>query len=221
MSIATSVTVVIITLWLFVFEILTGFQCGTHLNALWDGSYNEYCATSFPTLYGLAISDFLLDLWILILPIPKILHLHAPRSKKLSLIGIFLLAFVSLGACIARMVIYIDTELGGAEYLFSHSGLLTDEEYYNLLETGMCCVAINLPSLWTLVSDLRFGSVISMFSRKSSQATMNSPAEMKLVPSHAECQNRGPNQVYRGRDFPDPLHADRSPLNFGVSATCF
>lgn len=195
MSIATWATIVVIVLWLFVFEFLTGFECGTHLAALWDGSYNEFCVLSFATLYGLAISDFLLDLWILVLPIPKILHIHAPLSKKLSLIGIFLLAFVSFGACIARMALYIDVENGGAGYLFSHSEmkLTTEQFYYNLLEAGMSCVAINLPSLWTLVSDFSVedvkSSARSLFlrsGRKSSKAATDLLAGTKSAPSHEE-----------------------------------
>ncbi|KAF2156106.1 hypothetical protein K461DRAFT_275197 [Myriangium duriaei CBS 260.36] len=47
------------------FQFLTGFQCGTHFSALWDGTYLKYCTISFPFLYGLVISDFLLDVWIL------------------------------------------------------------------------------------------------------------------------------------------------------------
>ncbi|KAF3064780.1 hypothetical protein GL218_01902 [Daldinia childiae] len=119
----TWVTIAVVVLWLLVFQFLTGFQCGTHFSALWDGSYVQYCTTSFPFLYGLVISDFLLDVWILILPIPDILHLHTTLQRKLFIIGVFLLAFVGLGASIARMVQYIKIELGGPDYL-----LYTDHE---------------------------------------------------------------------------------------------
>lgn len=113
----TWVTIIVVILWLLVFQFLTGFQCGTHFSALWDGYYVQYCTISFPFLYGLVISDFLLDIWILVLPIPgvrqtsvysltvvwflaadvhiiQILRLHTTLQRKLSIIGIFLLAFV-------------------------------------------------------------------------------------------------------------------------------
>lgn len=111
--IATIVTIIIVACWLVTFEILAGLECGTHFSALWDGTYAEYCSYSFPYLYGLAVSDFLLDVWILILPIPvvsriwniinhvspatdgsQIISLHLAPWKKLSIIGVFLLAFV-------------------------------------------------------------------------------------------------------------------------------
>ena len=71
-SIVTIVSIVIVCLWLVTFELLAGLQCGTHFTALWDGTYDEYCTISFAFLYGLAISDFLLDVWILALPIPVV-----------------------------------------------------------------------------------------------------------------------------------------------------
>ena len=71
-NIAIWITVIIVMLWLVVFQFLTGFQCGVHFSALWDGSYLQYCTISFPFLYGLAVSDFLLEVWILALPIPKV-----------------------------------------------------------------------------------------------------------------------------------------------------
>lgn len=69
-NIATMATLVIVACWLVTFEFLAGFECGTHFSALWDGTYAEYCSISFPYLYGLAVSDFLLDVWILVLPMP-------------------------------------------------------------------------------------------------------------------------------------------------------
>lgn len=71
-DIATKISIAIIILWLVVFEFLAGFQCGTHLDALWDGTYLQYCTISFPWLYGLTVSDVLLDVWILALPIPLV-----------------------------------------------------------------------------------------------------------------------------------------------------
>lgn len=114
------ITVVVVVLWLFVFSILAGLQCGTHFSALWDGTYTQYCTISFPFLYGLAVSDFLLDVWILVLPIPRVAQLNASLSKKLAIIGVFLLACVGVGFSIARMATYIDIENGGALYFAYH-----------------------------------------------------------------------------------------------------
>ncbi|RWA10276.1 hypothetical protein EKO27_g4821 [Xylaria grammica] len=181
----TRITVVIVVLWLFVFQFLTGFQCGTHFAALWDGSYAEYCTLSFPFLYGLVISDFILDIWLLILPIPSISRLNAKPHRKLLIIGLFFLTFVGLGASIARIVQYVKIEQGGPDfYLYAdnqrkfisamgdrvilsadHSsvpiiGLTTQAIFYTTLECGIALVAINLPTLRVFSAHQNIGGMI-------------------------------------------------------------
>lgn len=74
-NIIVTASIVIVACWLVTFVLLAGFECSTHFSALWDGTYGKYCTISFPYLYGLAISDFLLDVWILALPIPSVCSL--------------------------------------------------------------------------------------------------------------------------------------------------
>ncbi|MCJ1432699.1 hypothetical protein MMC27_002056 [Xylographa pallens] len=154
-NLATIFSIVTVGFWLVTFEFLAGFECGTHFAALWDGAYAQYCTLSFPYLYGLAVSDFLLDIWILALPIPVILRLHTNRTRKLSVTGLFLLAFIGLGASIARMVLVITVENRGASYLFGDQERVdTLTNYLSMLEAGMSLVAVNLPSLWLLLTTM-------------------------------------------------------------------
>ena len=120
LKLAITGTIVVLILWLVVFQLLTGFQCGTHFSALWDGNYLKYCTISFPYLYGFAISDFLLDIWIVALPIPRILSLNMPIPKKLSVLGIFLLTFICVFASAARMAQYVQSEREGPTYFIKH-----------------------------------------------------------------------------------------------------
>ena len=71
-SIVTLATVLIVFLWLVTFLFLTGFQCGSHFSALCNGTYLQCCKISFPFLYGLLISDLLLDVWIFALPVSQV-----------------------------------------------------------------------------------------------------------------------------------------------------
>lgn len=66
-TIVASITLVIT--WMVALEIFTAFQCHLHFNAIWDGTQLRYCDLSFPAMEGLAISDFLLDIWVMLLPI--------------------------------------------------------------------------------------------------------------------------------------------------------
>ncbi|KAI3318415.1 hypothetical protein HD806DRAFT_512197 [Xylariaceae sp. AK1471] len=152
----TWVTIVVVILWLFIFQFLTAFQCGTHFSALWDGSYTKYCTISFPVLYGLVIADFLLDVWILVIPIPGILRLHTSLRRKLSIIGVVLLALVGLAASIARAIQYIRIELGGPDYLLNndHERLVTASFFFTMLESGVALIAVNLPSMKVFFTSL-------------------------------------------------------------------
>ncbi|KAI1397200.1 hypothetical protein F4819DRAFT_499670 [Hypoxylon fuscum] len=94
-----------------------------------------YCTISFPFLYGLVISDFLLDVWILALPIPSILRLHTTLQKKLSIIG--------WSRCVN-----------------CSNGLITESFFYTMLEAGMALIAVNLPSLWFFSISLKTGDIL-------------------------------------------------------------
>ena len=54
--------------------IMNALQCGSHISALWGSAsvYVEYCIYAFPFLRGFAISNFLLDLLIILLPLPQV-----------------------------------------------------------------------------------------------------------------------------------------------------
>lgn len=65
----------VIVLWMIAFLIMSFFECGTHISAEWTTSAAiaaKYCTHNYPVLEGLAISDFLLDFFVLLLPIPKV-----------------------------------------------------------------------------------------------------------------------------------------------------
>ena len=66
--------VILVALWTIAFEIVAGVQCGDKPWAAWTGSKNyfKYCTRAFPYLLGFAISDFLTDLIIVLLPLPKV-----------------------------------------------------------------------------------------------------------------------------------------------------
>lgn len=55
--------------------VMNGAQCGSHFSMLWAedvSQYIEYCIYVFPFVMGFAISNFLLDLLILALPLPMV-----------------------------------------------------------------------------------------------------------------------------------------------------
>ena len=66
--------------------IMVGLQCGSHLSALWTSVlsvYVKYCTHAFPFVLGFVISNFLLDLLILLLPVPQVKQRDSILVKKL------------------------------------------------------------------------------------------------------------------------------------------
>lgn len=75
-------TMGLVTLWLIAFALLSGLQCGSHFSALWDGEAVEYCVT-IDFLYAYVVSDVILDIWILALPVPQVrIARNSPASPS-------------------------------------------------------------------------------------------------------------------------------------------
>ena len=68
-------TVGVVVIYVILFGLLTGFQCGTHFSALFNGDYLHYCF-SFQFLLAVSVTGVLLDTWILALPMPKVCTLE-------------------------------------------------------------------------------------------------------------------------------------------------
>ncbi|KAF2151498.1 hypothetical protein K461DRAFT_174154 [Myriangium duriaei CBS 260.36] len=212
-NVMSQATIAIVVVWAVCFTIMPFFQCGTHLSALWDGTRARYCGNSKSYYLSLVISNFILDLWILMLPIPNVLRLHTSISKKLSILGVFLLAFAGLGASIARLVTYVDILLKGKAYAKHHDlgDAQTQAAYYSMLELGISLVAVNLPSLWLLFTStvpeqaLRsIRSVLSISSLRSSRS--NNAAKDTTIIKKTELTTSHPSESKTA------LHCPRSQI---------
>lgn len=151
--------IVITILWIIAMLIMNGAQCGSHISTLWTTSvsdYIEYCIYTFPWLMGFAISNFLLDLMILALPLPKIWSLHANTARKFALTMVFGLAAIGLAASAVRMSQYIRlTEYGPDPNADGHLED-TGTVFWSNLECGLCLLAVNLPSLSAIFGNTSF-----------------------------------------------------------------
>ena len=128
--IANWVTRVIVVLWTIANLMMNALQCGPHITALWDGpaEWLEFCSVISPPFEeAFSISNAIIDVWILVLPLPKvcflptqqyifytpakfflkIFQLHTTIQRKLAVAGVFLLAIVLVN-CFQFIRIYID-----------------------------------------------------------------------------------------------------------------
>ncbi|PHH90975.1 hypothetical protein CDD83_2045 [Cordyceps sp. RAO-2017] len=102
LNVFITASIVLVIAWMVAFEIFTAFQCRLHFNAIWDGTQLKYCDLSYPAMEGLAISDFLLDVWVLALPIYPIMKLHTTKSRRFAIAAVFLLACMYVSALTAN-----------------------------------------------------------------------------------------------------------------------
>lgn len=95
-STLTSSVLILIVVWTITFFFLFVFNCGSNIWAQWS-TVNDFitrCPNASKYLAGLAISDFLMDLVVILLPIPMISRLNMDLKKRLLLIGVFMLGLL-------------------------------------------------------------------------------------------------------------------------------
>lgn len=199
-NITTLLMIVVIVLWTVAFEILAASRCRTHPSALWSGSRNyfEYCSIALPYLLSYSISDFVTDLMILLVPIPRIWLLNMNVGRKIGVTVIFLSASVGLAASIARMVNIVYTYNHARERTADPRLEDTEILFWSMLEGGLALIAVNLPSIWGLFTKISpeavlrsVRSVVSLGSRGSgdSKNTRTPYKQSKLSPSTSSHAN--------------------------------
>ncbi|MCJ1314966.1 hypothetical protein MMC15_000280 [Xylographa vitiligo] len=133
-----------------------------------------YCLTiGYTSLVGLAGSDLILDVFLIILPLPMIWNLRMANAKKVGVTGIMLLGAASLAASIARLVLYVQTQAAAEAMVpVDFDEEITLDMYWSTLECGLAIIAACLPTLSYLFHGFSvqkaFHSVRSVFSLHSS-----------------------------------------------------
>jgi hypothetical protein len=91
----TLVLLIVNAAWGVAFVLAVLLQC-VPVSGAWDKVTREHavCYNPVPTFYGVAISDTILDVVILVLPQPFTWRLHMPMRQKLAVSGIFLVGIL-------------------------------------------------------------------------------------------------------------------------------
>ncbi|GAM91064.1 hypothetical protein ANO11243_091110 [Dothideomycetidae sp. 11243] len=87
-------TVALVISWLVTYIVLTFIQCKSHLDAYWKDVPGAACRLRWPLYLSLPITNLILDVWILLLLVHDVARLRVSMRKRLSVMGVFLLAFV-------------------------------------------------------------------------------------------------------------------------------
>ncbi|PQE28631.1 plasma membrane Pth11 protein [Rutstroemia sp. NJR-2017a BBW] len=200
-------SIVVVFLWMLAFMILATEQCGSHFSALWGSTaeHLKYCNAKYPFLLIASATDAGLDLWVICLPIPMIWTLKMNIARKLSVMGVFLLAIMyvshcpvlktcystirnrSLAASLIKLGYIADIQIRSQNIRYQSwnanrhlDGLREKDDpqlintrigFFIILEAGLSCIAVNLPTLYFLTGKVSpehvLRSVRSMLSLRS------------------------------------------------------
>jgi len=184
--------IILLCVWMTAFFFFFVFVCGTKFFARWGSlrQFRTYCPADIPSEKGLAISDFLTDLFVLVLPIPMVLQLRLDGKRKIAVLFVFGLGFIALVASIVRLAIFIWATSNAAKETKDKSidsDLLTTRAiYWSMLESGLALIACNLPALSGLV-------------RSSTLKTF-----VRSIPSRTSLRSGKSNKSNEQHDAPKP-----------------
>jgi hypothetical protein len=86
------IMILLVSLWGLGYTITYLAACRGNITAHWStNDFQTKCINTFWMLYGLAISDTVMDCIIILIPIPMIWKLHLDLTRKLGISIIFLL----------------------------------------------------------------------------------------------------------------------------------
>ena len=86
-------SLLLVLLWALGFGFAWMFGC-TPIKAFWSFPYEagaQTCIDSWKLNQGISISDFLLDVLILVVPVPMVWRLHLPVMRKIAVLTVFFL----------------------------------------------------------------------------------------------------------------------------------
>ena len=87
--IAAQIMLAIVTAWTVSFFFSHLFTCYP-ITPLVEAFYGNKCVDTIPPWYAGCVSDILLDVMILSMPIPMVLKLQLPLKQRLAVLGMFL-----------------------------------------------------------------------------------------------------------------------------------
>ncbi|MCJ1401060.1 hypothetical protein MMC11_004272 [Xylographa trunciseda] len=175
---ATLASIYIMIAWTISFFFAFLFSCGTNFYAQWGTNLDNIvaCPAHQPLIImGFTISDMIIDLFILFLPLPKILHLQIPLRQKVAISCIFMLGSIAVVSSIIRVVIFsyllYQIPLYGNQYSLDQVTVNTMTLWWSMFEMAIAVVAGCLPTLRFLFKNLpmeRFFASLGSFRLLSS-----------------------------------------------------
>ncbi|TRX96511.1 hypothetical protein FHL15_002783 [Xylaria flabelliformis] len=165
-SIISLILLVVITCWGISFFFATLLECIPTSEA-WKSLYgtpqhDAHCYQYLPMFIATAISNFIIDIGILSVPIPIVWKLKISVKQKIAISGIFL-----LGAFIARIYFFYQSSASYANAL-DITVNIAPTLYWTELEASIAVISACLPTLRPLFAHLSPEAILRDFASKFS-----------------------------------------------------
>ncbi|KAH6664862.1 hypothetical protein B0J14DRAFT_238113 [Halenospora varia] len=158
----TACMIILVIAWTLAFGIGSIFLCGVHPQLAWApvAIVAEKCSPQLLVLEGYAISDFIMDVMIWTIPIPKIWMLQMSVRHKVEVIAVFLVGILTIASSAARMAIYI-IYIVNAFAQSDGETLITYLLFWTMIECGLGLIVVCLPTLRSIYGKLSPRSIFS------------------------------------------------------------
>jgi len=228
LNLATITMITIVTLWTIAFFFVNLLECGTKLSINWKATQlqaNELCIDEEKMNEGNIFSDFILDVIILLMPLPTIWNLNMPLKRRIAVIVILILGALTVVASVIKVVIIV-----GIVFELNTNLLATDPDilvstiiFWTVLECGLSMIIVSLPTLRGLMDrspdllrSLRsMVSLQSMTSNTSRSKTHNRSSDEQSTSSRVQIAKISAieagmgNETFAMKDLPG--HSDMEP----------
>ncbi|KAI1412050.1 hypothetical protein F5Y13DRAFT_180402 [Hypoxylon sp. FL1857] len=199
---ASWILIILSIAWSATFLAIVIFSCGKNLPLRWapiqsvDG---QECGISKPQ-EALVISDFILDFFIIILPIPSVWSLNMSWGKKLAVTGMFLVGIMSLAASTAQLVIYFLVLYHSDRSGIDMNEAVTTMLWLSMIENSVAAIASCLPTLTVLAK----GTRLRNFSYRLSSGVSHS-GWLPLWKTHSGSRRRLQPSANNSNDISYPI----------------
>ncbi|OJJ77060.1 hypothetical protein ASPBRDRAFT_224665 [Aspergillus brasiliensis CBS 101740] len=162
----TMFMIALVSVWTIVFGFGTIFLCGAHPENAWGtiAVVTTECSLQVPLVEAYAISDFIMDVIIWLLPLPRIWLLNISVRQRMALGLVFLVGLLAIAASATRMAIYIAHLINP----FAQSDgetLVSYLLFWTMVECGLGVIVICLPALRPMYRKIELNSFIGSFRR--------------------------------------------------------
>ncbi|KAK3214683.1 hypothetical protein GRF29_19g960865 [Pseudopithomyces chartarum] len=174
---------VILVLWAVAFFFASIFQCGSRPWAYWTTvqTIKQYCGDTGGANVALCFSDLFLDVLVLVAPLVMIWKMNFSAWRKVQIVGVFAMGFMSTAAAATRVYIMwqdaYDTKRGHTNLLRENTKVVM----WCLIEVSAALIGCCLPVLRPIFSDTWISRLLSKLLDRTSQIFPSSdPSEREL-----------------------------------------